>query len=90
MASGSSVIADSDVVDRIRKQNRKVIAIDMEAYAVYAACAASPYPQPCAVTIKSVCDFADAMKNSSVQKFCSGASVRVVQAAIEVAKQAGI
>lgn len=90
MASGSSVIADADVVDRIRKQNRKVIAIDMEAYAVYAACAASPHPQPCAVTIKSVCDFADAMKNSSVQRFCSGASVRVIQAAIEVAKQAGI
>lgn len=72
--------------DIIRKHNRKVVAIDMEACAVYAAYAASVHPQP-SITIKSVCDFADARKDSSVQRFCSAASMRVVAAAIRAEKK---
>lgn len=87
MASGSSVIADGNVVDHIRQHNRKVIAIDMEAFAVHAACAASSHPQPSVVTVKSVCDFADHLKESSVQRYASGASMTVVKAILNEAKK---
>lgn len=78
VASGSSVIADEAVVENIRSHNRKVIAVDMEAFAVHSACAASSHPQPGVLTVKSICDFADKDKNSSIQSYTAGVSAALI------------
>lgn len=71
MASGASVIADYDTAGEIVSQNRELLAIEMEAYAVMAAAEYTDSPQPTAIIIKSVCDFADPKKNDKWQQFAS-------------------
>lgn len=77
-ASGASVIADGDTFDDIqRKQNRDVIALDMEAYAVMEA--ASYTAGDCrtkAIAMKSVCDFGDGDKGDEWQKYASYTSAK--------------
>lgn len=71
MASGASVIADDDSARLIATQNRELLAIEMEAYAVMAAAEYASDPKPTAIIIKSVCDYADANKNDDWQKYAS-------------------
>lgn len=79
MASGSAVVADETTVANILSKSRKTVAIDMEAYAVYAAAAMSGQPLPVVFCVKGVCDFADQQKNDSYQKFAAHVSARAVQ-----------
>ena len=74
MASGASVVADSSTAAVIAAQQRDLLAIEMEAYAVMAAAEYSPEPVPIAVVIKSVCDHADPDKNDNWQEFASQTS----------------
>ncbi|MDO8653176.1 MAG: hypothetical protein Q7R66_13405 [Undibacterium sp.] len=71
MASGASVLANNATVEEITLQNRDVIAIEMEAYAVMAAAEYALMPAPTAIAIKSVCDFADAKKGNDWQKYAA-------------------
>jgi nucleoside phosphorylase/DNA-binding NarL/FixJ family response regulator len=71
MASGASVLANDDAVKAIAVQNRDVIAIEMEAYAVMAAAEYALHPTPIAMAIKSVCDFADANKGKDWQDYAA-------------------
>lgn len=71
MASGASVIADDGEARKIVLQHNDLIAIEMEAYAVMAAVEYTGMSKPIAVAIKSVCDFADAVKNDDWQKYAS-------------------
>lgn len=71
MASGASVIADGTTTAAITAQHRELIAIEMEAYAVMAAADYSPDPRPIALAIKSVCDFANPVKNDDWQDFAA-------------------
>jgi nucleoside phosphorylase len=71
MASGASVISDDETARSIATQNRELIAIEMEAFAVMAAVEYVANPKPTAVIIKSVCDYADANKNDDWQKYAS-------------------
>ncbi|ABB73850.1 Nucleoside phosphorylase [Nitrosospira multiformis ATCC 25196] len=72
MASGASVIADDRSARLIAiQQHRELIAIEMEAYAVMAAAEYTSIPNLTAMIIKSVCDFADAEKNDTWQKYAS-------------------
>jgi nucleoside phosphorylase/CheY-like chemotaxis protein len=79
LASGSSVLADADRVTSIRSQNRKLRGIDMEACAVFAAADAARHPAPDSFCIKSVCDFADHMKNDQFQEYAAFTSAQVLQ-----------
>lgn len=68
MATGASVLAHSDMMEFISDQNRDVLAVEMEAYAVMAAA------ESCSckgLVIKSVCDFADATKSDDWQAYAS-------------------
>jgi nucleoside phosphorylase len=79
MASGSTVVADQETVQDILRQSRKTAAIDMEAYAVYAASALGGNPIPLHFCVKSVCDFADDQKNDNFQSYAAYTSAQAVQ-----------
>jgi len=79
MASGSTVVADRGTVEDILRQSRKTAAIDMEAYAVYAASALGGKPTPLYFCVKSVCDFADEQKNDSYQSYAAYTSAEAVR-----------
>lgn len=71
MASGASVLANGETVNEITSQNRDLIAIEMEAYAVMAAAEYSISPKPISIAIKSVCDFADSKKGDNWQAYAA-------------------
>ena len=79
MASGASVVADPRKVSEIEDQNRKVLAIDMESYAVFAAAADSVDPRPTPVVIKGVCDLADENKDDKFQAYAAYASAEILK-----------
>jgi len=83
MASGSSVIADADVVQQIINQNRRTTAIEMESYGVYAASEEARIPKPEFFCFKGVSDFADRSKNDQFQPYAAYASARVLQFFLE-------
>jgi len=79
MASGSAVVADPQTVQDILAKSRKTTAIDMEAYAIYAAAALGGEPVPLCFCVKSVCDFADEHKDDSYQPYAAYTSARAVE-----------
>lgn len=74
IASGASVLADPSIAEKIRKQHRELIGLEMEAYGVMSAVEYAPNPRPIALVIKSVCDFADTEKNDQWQKYAAHTS----------------
>ncbi|WP_158079960.1 hypothetical protein [Archangium sp. Cb G35] len=58
LGSGASVIDDPQVVSDIMTHWRKLIGIEMEAYAVHRACHDTVSPEPKFLCLKSICDFA--------------------------------
>lgn len=83
MASGSAVIANETIADDVRKQNRKLMAFDMEMYAVYSACRDAASPRPMFFGLKGVCDHADHYKNDKYQKYASHLSAGAIQLFLE-------
>ena len=77
VASGSLVVADLDVIQQIKDQHRKLLGVEMEAYGVYAAARTCGSPQPLALSIKSVCDFADEVKDDRFQSYSAYVSASV-------------
>ena len=71
MASGAAVLATSDAMQPITAQNREVLGVEMEAYAVMACADFACRPAPIPIAIKSVCDFADAEKNDLWQTYAA-------------------
>lgn len=71
IASGSAVLADRDVTESIRLQQRKLLAVEMELYGVFFAVEQAPRPKPIALGIKSVCDFADDEKSNTAQPYAA-------------------
>lgn len=69
--SGSSVLADPDMVEKIKEQHRGVIAVEMEAYAIFAAAHQAASPRPQVFTCKAVCDFADEKKDDRWQSYAA-------------------
>jgi nucleoside phosphorylase len=58
LGSGSSVLATSKPIDDIVEHWRKLVGIEMEAYAVHVACRDAVEPPPAFLCLKSICDFA--------------------------------
>ncbi|NUN68611.1 MAG: hypothetical protein HUU02_02760 [Bacteroidetes bacterium] len=71
VASGSAVIQNKKIINRLQHQSRKVLGLEMETYGVYFASENCTRPKPIAFSIKSVCDFADDHKNDNYQLLAS-------------------
>ena len=83
MASGSAVLADARVSDRIKSsQHRSVAGLDMEVYGVYAAAYACD-PEIRFIALKAVCDNGDKQKDDKYQTYAArvsaAAAVRFIQ-----------
>lgn len=79
MATGSAVLADERVSERIRAvQHRNVTGLDMETYGVYAA-ALSTSPDTDFISLKSVCDKGDRQKDDKYQLYASTVSAKAVE-----------
>lgn len=83
IATGSAVVADSDVTAEIRLQHRDAVGIEMECYGFFSAAETASTPRPHAMAFKAVCDFADSLKNDKYQRYASYTSARIMAAYIE-------
>jgi len=78
MASGAAVVADASLFAEIVDRQRDVLALEMEAYGIFAACQGSGRPRPLTVVAKAVCDFADKNKGDDYQSFAAYTSANVL------------
>jgi nucleoside phosphorylase/CheY-like chemotaxis protein len=77
VASGSAVVADKTYRDGIKdQQQRKLIGIEMEGYAVYYTAENCPKPQPIPMMIKSVVDFATIPKEDTAHRYAAYTSAQ--------------
>jgi len=76
IVSGSSVLEDPSLVERIQSQHRGVIGIEMEGYGVALASSLSSSGAKW-LLIKSVCDFAGPDKNDDYQAYSAYTSSKV-------------
>lgn len=83
LASGSAVIADQSLVDVIKMQQRQLLGIEMEAYAVLAAAQSADHPKPTAFVMKSVCDFANHKKDDDAQLYAAYTSAMATKHFLE-------
>jgi nucleoside phosphorylase len=83
VASGAPVVCDPSIVDEIKANSRKLIGVDMETYGVYYASYVAPRPKPKTMSIKAVCDFADADKDDRFQRYAAYTSASVVKELLE-------
>lgn len=77
VASGAVVLEDPATVQLIKAQNRKTIGVEMEAYGVMAAVFYSRKIAPKCIVIKSVCDFADPLKDNEWQTYAAYTSAQL-------------
>lgn len=75
-ASGAAVVARTAIMDEVRDQNRKLLAIDMEAYGLASSATELPFPQPDFLVMKGVSDFADEEKGDNYQEYSAYMSAR--------------
>jgi nucleoside phosphorylase len=83
LASGAAVLADQDRFNEVKEQHRKLLGVDMEAYAVMAAAAEMPAPRPDVLVLKGVSDFANAKKDDRFRHYAAFTSARVLAALAE-------
>ena len=78
MATGSSVLADERVTERIKSgQHKNLTGLDMETYGVYAA-VQSCAPEIPMVSLKAVCDKGDTQKSDEYQQYAAEISARTM------------
>lgn len=82
-ASGSAVVASTEIVNQIRMLSDSMKAIDMESYGFYHACANTKAVQPSFLCIKSVADWADHTKDDRFHEFCCKAAARIAFLVVE-------
>jgi nucleoside phosphorylase len=78
LASGAAVLADADKFEEVKQHQRKLLGVDMEAYAVMAAASEMPFPQPEVLVLKGVSDFANAAKDDRFRHYAAYTSSRVL------------
>jgi nucleoside phosphorylase len=71
IASGDVVVASTAKVKSIKEHWRKLIGVEMEAYAVYRAASEASADPPCFAAIKAVCDFAEHPKADDWQDYAA-------------------
>lgn len=83
VASGSSVLADENLVKKIRDQHRKMLGVEMEAFGIFSAANNAKIPQPKPFSIKSVCDFADEEKADDYHSYAAYTSAMTLKELVE-------
>lgn len=86
VASGASVLDSAARVDEITRHYRKVVGVEMEAFAVHSACRDTISPPPEFLCFKAICDFATD-KNDGWQAYAAftaaSLSIRFLRAEYE-------
>lgn len=83
LVSGASVIADDSTIFKIKdQQDRKILGIEMEIYALYAACFSSAL-EPTYFALKGVCDYGDTEKNDAYQSLAANNSAQALRSFVE-------
>lgn len=85
LASGAAVLSDLQTAGAVKVQHRQLAGIDMEAYGIFASAAESVLPQPKALVLKSVVDFANPKKNDKFREYAAYTSARALQVFAETA-----
>lgn len=86
VATGSSVLADARVSERIRtNQHKNVVGLDMETYGVYSA-VESCDPSTKVISMKAVCDKGDLKKDDQFQSYAAKVSAAAV---LQLIKRSG-
>jgi nucleoside phosphorylase len=78
LATGAAVVQDKKHVLDIMSKSRKVVGLDMEAYAVFQASHLARAPRPRILVAKSVSDFADKRKKDDWQQYAAFTSARFI------------
>jgi nucleoside phosphorylase/CheY-like chemotaxis protein len=78
MASVPAVIQSNEEIEKIKSHSRKLIGIEMETYGVFYSAAHCENPKPIALSIKSVCDFANEEKNDNLQDYAAYTSAAFI------------
>ena len=78
-ASGDAVLADGKTIERVIEQHRGLLGIEMEVYGVFEAASEAATPRPQAFALKSVVDFADAMKGDETQAYAAYVSASILR-----------
>ena len=76
VASGDTVVQNKTIVEDLKDRNRKLIGIDMETYGVFYAAENCPQPRPTPISMKAICDFANAQKTDDFQHYAAYTSAR--------------
>ncbi len=82
LVSGSSVIANRDVIKEIVERHPSALGLDMEVYGLYTAVEKSLGRRPSMVAVKGVADFGDAEKSDVAQRAASTVSTVVFRAIV--------
>jgi nucleoside phosphorylase len=83
MVSGSVVIAHESVHNDIFNQDRKIRAVDMETFGVFAGCDAVEALPPLFLSIKAVSDLGLPDKDDRFQQYCAYASAKALEIFLE-------
>jgi nucleoside phosphorylase len=78
MASGAAVVENEEMVSAIKEHNRKVAAVEMEAYGIFMAARLAPKPSPEVIVAKAVCDFGIPPKTNDYQRYAAFTSSQVL------------
>jgi nucleoside phosphorylase len=79
VASGAAVLADNHKTDLIKDQHRKVVGVEMEAYAIFVAAREARVLPPNVIVFKSVADFADTEKRDDHQGYAAYTSAQALK-----------
>ncbi|MHB8087678.1 MAG: phosphorylase family protein, partial [Anaerolineaceae bacterium] len=82
IASGEKVISAVEEVDRLRAGQANLIAVEMESAGV-ASAAFSALKKVGFLTVRAICDFADATKDNSWHEYAAGAAASYLRAFLE-------
>jgi nucleoside phosphorylase len=78
IASGESVIANAALRDKISKEHRKIVAIEMEGHGVSSAAWQQHRPVRCLV-VKAICDMGDSSKNDDWHYYASAVATDFIK-----------
>lgn len=78
VASGSSVVSDTKITERIKLSDRKLIGVEMEIYGMYYSAMNSSDLKPVFLAAKSVCDYANNDKNDDYQDYAAKTSAAYI------------
>ena len=78
VVSVAGVIENEAIIDELKAKDRKLLGLEMEAYAMYYSANNCSNPKPIAMALKSISDFANKQKNDMYQSYASYCSAKVL------------